>query len=186
MLVVPREEFVNAKTLIQGFLVSLAGILLALVAVWMVVRPTGWQPIVDGNFIWKVGTIVVVTAAATAYLAAVLFVRCYEYGRTDARTEAVPVAFERGKEVGAVVTMEYVSEGTRQFNEVPDGVYRIINAVLYGSGHYLMTMGSRGEAFLVQVPNEIVEAFDLKEGFIYAFRRDVNEVMGWHVERVAR
>jgi hypothetical protein len=180
----------NAKTLVQGFAVSLSGIVLALVAVWMVVSPTGWQPIVDGNFIWKVGTIVVVIAGVTAYLAAVLFVRCYEYGRTDARTEEVPVAYERGKEVGAEETMESFGE-MLQFDEIPDGNYRVFTAVSYGDGYYLVAMrplagGTGSDDRLVQVPASIVDDFKISPGYIYSFRRSKHEQAGWQVEQVGK
>ncbi len=190
-MAVLEGAIVSGRTLLYTFLMSLAGILLALVAVWMVISPTGWQPAVNGDFVWKVGTIVVIIAGMTAYLAAALFIRCYEHGRTEVRTEEVPVAHERGRVIGAAETMEVVSHGTLQFDEIPEGNYRVFTAVLYGEGYYLMTIrsfagGTVADERLVQVPARIVEDFSISPGYIYSFRRSKHEKTGWQVERVGR
>ena len=178
---------------------SVRQLLFRFLVVWTIFIATAWlsEAAIDlaashGSQVAARATVGFFGALAVCFFAAYTWGKGVERGESDVRATEVPVARERGRELGREETLDAVSQaGILALDKVPNGRYVLDELQTYGKD-YLATMtgefvpGEPAVMRVVQIPGAVADEFSLLPGFIYDFRRDEMYPTGWHVDRIGR
>ncbi len=174
------EEALSPKLLVYGFLAALGGVVAMLIGLVGFTHSVTWAVPSDAMAWAKVIAIFVLSAVFITGLLYAIFQSCYDVGRQEVRTFEVPVAIDRGREIGRIEITEALSDGgIRSIEELCDGaVFGVSEITPYGGSDSLVVMQGRLQAdqhgiaaaeWVVRMPSALSD--DLRPGGRYVYNR---------------